>query len=206
MDDDIPNFEGTTVRDVSNELRDHTCTPTSDHKADHVFVTTRNQARRTRRTRSRDGPVSDEEALALKERDDPWAEIEVFDAVDIESAQEPWVAASGSQVLPPQDDLLAPLTLEEIAEEQRVDYFCQTVRANNRKLAIQRSLRTNKRFCSANTPTTPKELRWWSLGRSARVYCDSAMTRRSRDIWGRTACITRSEASITGHIWPQRWL
>ena len=129
VDDDIPTFDGTTVRDVSDELRDYTCTTECEHKTDHVFVTTRNQAGRKRRTRSRDGPVGDDEAPSLHERDDPWAEIENFDAVDIERTQEPGVAVSGSQVAPPQDDLPAPLTLDEIAEEQRVDYFFQTVLA-----------------------------------------------------------------------------
>ena len=73
--------------------------------------------------------MGDEEATALYERDDPWAEIEEFDATDIEHAQEPGVDASSSQVAPPQDDLPAPLTLEEIAQEQRVDDFCQPVLA-----------------------------------------------------------------------------
>ena len=34
-----------------------------------------------------------------------------------------------SPVAPPQDDLPAPLSIEEIAEEQRVDDFCQAVLA-----------------------------------------------------------------------------
>ncbi|CDF38002.1 unnamed protein product [Chondrus crispus] len=58
-----------------------------------------------------------------------WEKNEDFDAVDIERAEQPEVGAPASAVAPPQDDLLAPLTLEEIAEEQRVDDFCQTVLA-----------------------------------------------------------------------------
>ena len=129
VDDDIPTFDGTTVRDVSDELRDHACTAECDHKTDHVIFTTRNQAGRKRRTRSRGGPVVDEETPALHERDDPWAEIEEFDATDIKRAQEPGIDASSSLVAPPQDDLPAPLTLEQIAKEQCVDDFCQTVLA-----------------------------------------------------------------------------
>ena len=117
VDDDIPTFDGTTVRDVSNELCDHICTQRCDHEAYYVFVTTRNQAGGRTRTQARDGPVGDEEAPALQERGDLWAEIEEFDAVDIERAQWPGIDASGPQVSPPQDDLPAPLTLEEIAEE-----------------------------------------------------------------------------------------
>ena len=127
MDEDIPVFGGTTVPDVSSELRKHTSTTKYDHKADHVFVTTRNKARRKRRTYSREGPVADEEALALQERDELWTEIEEFDAVDIERAQEPGIDSLRSQVAPPQEDLPGPLNMEEIAEEQRVDDFCQTV-------------------------------------------------------------------------------
>ena len=129
VDDDMPTFDSTTVCDMSDELRDHACTAKCDHNTDHVFVTSRNQAGRKRRTRSPDGPVGDDEALALQERDDPWAEIEEFDAVDIERAQEPGVDASGSQVCPLQDYLPSALPLEEIAEEQRVDDFCHTVLA-----------------------------------------------------------------------------
>ena len=38
VDDDIPTFDAsTTVRDVSDELADHFCTASCDHKAVHVF-------------------------------------------------------------------------------------------------------------------------------------------------------------------------
>ena len=46
VDDDTPTFDGTTVGDVSEELRDHACNAECDHKTDYVFVTTRNQAGR----------------------------------------------------------------------------------------------------------------------------------------------------------------
>ena len=56
-------------------------------------------------------------------------ENDAFDAVDLERAEEPEVGAPASTVAPLQEDLLAPLTLEEITEEQRGDDFCQTVLA-----------------------------------------------------------------------------
>ena len=70
VDDDIPTFDaGTTVHDVSNELADHVCTASCDHKAVHVFVTTRNQAgsRRMSRARMHDEPRGDDEAPLLKD-------------------------------------------------------------------------------------------------------------------------------------------
>ena len=56
-----------------------------------------------------------------------WEEAEEFDATDIERVEETEVGASDPQVAPPQDDLPSPLKIEEIAEEQRVYEFCQTV-------------------------------------------------------------------------------
>ena len=44
--------------------------------------------------------------------------------MDLDYSQDFEADASGSQVSLPQDDLPAPLTIEEIAEEQRVDDFC----------------------------------------------------------------------------------
>ncbi|CDF34348.1 unnamed protein product [Chondrus crispus] len=52
-----------------------------------------------------------------------------FDAADIQRAKDPEAGALDSPVAPPQDDLPAPLTIEEIAAEQRVDDLCQTVLA-----------------------------------------------------------------------------
>ncbi|CDF40838.1 unnamed protein product [Chondrus crispus] len=132
VDDDIPTFDGgTTVRDVSNELADHACTASCDHPAVHVFVTTRNQAEaRTRsRARTRDEPRGDDEDPALQGPNSFWEENDEFDAADIQRAEDPEAGALDSPVAPPQDDLPAPLTIEEIAEEQRVDDFCQTVLA-----------------------------------------------------------------------------
>ena len=132
VDDEIPTYgTGTTVRDVSYELAGHVCTGRCDNQADHVFVTTRNRtkARRNSRARARDEPRGDDETPALEGPHDFWAEDEDFDAVDLDHAQDFEADASGSQVAPLQDDLPAPLTIEEIAEEQRVDDFCQTVLA-----------------------------------------------------------------------------
>ena len=69
VDDDIPTIDdGTTVRDVSNELADHICTASCDHQAVHVFLTTRTQAEsQTKlRVRTRDEPRGDEEDSALQ--------------------------------------------------------------------------------------------------------------------------------------------
>ena len=132
VDDDIPTFDaGTTVHDVSNELADHVCTASCDHKAVHVFVTTRNQtgSRRRSRARTRNEPRGDDEAPALEGTTSFWEENDEFDAVDIERAEATELDAPASPVAPQQDDLPAPLTIEEIAEEQRVDDFCQTVLA-----------------------------------------------------------------------------
>ena len=132
VDDDIPTFDGgTTVRDVSNELADHVCTASCDHQAVHVFVTTRNQAesRAKSRVRTRDETRGDDEAPALQGPNSFWEENDEFDAADIERAEGLEAGAPDSLVAPPQDDLPAPLTIEEIAVEQRVDDFCQTVLA-----------------------------------------------------------------------------
>ena len=132
VDDDIPTYDtGTTVRDVSDELADHLCTASWDDEADHIFVTTRNRKkiRRSSRDRARDKPRGDDEAPALEEPDDFWAENEEFDAVDLDHTRDFEADESGSQVAPPQDDLRAPLKIEEIAEEQRVDELCQTILA-----------------------------------------------------------------------------
>ena len=132
VDDDIPTFDaGTTVHDVSNELADHFCTGSCDHKAVHVFVTTRNQAgsRRGSRARAHDEPRGEDEAPALKGPTSFWEENDEFDAVYIERAEATELDVPASPVAPPQDDLPAPLTIEKIAEEQRVDDFCQTVLA-----------------------------------------------------------------------------
>ena len=58
-----------------------------------------------------------------------WEENDEFDATDLENAEGPEVGTPASTVAPPQDNLPAPLTIEDIAEEQRVDDFCQTVLA-----------------------------------------------------------------------------
>ena len=81
------------------------------------------------RTRARDEPRGDDEAPALEGPHMLWEETEEFDATDIERVEDTEVGASDPQVAPSQDDLPAPLTIEEIAEEQRVDDFCQTVLA-----------------------------------------------------------------------------
>ena len=47
----------------------------------------------------------------------------------MERAEDSEAGGPNSSVAPPQDDLPAPLTIEKIAEEQRVDDFCQTVLA-----------------------------------------------------------------------------
>ncbi|CDF39938.1 unnamed protein product [Chondrus crispus] len=120
VDDDIPTFDGgTTVRDVSNELADRVCTASCDHQAVHVFVTTRNQAgSRTRsRVQTRDEPRGDDEAPALQGPTSFWEKNDEFDAADIERAEDPEADAPDTPVAPPQDDLSAPLTIEEIAEE-----------------------------------------------------------------------------------------
>ena len=132
MDDDSPTYDtGKIVCGVSHELADHVCTARCDHKADHVFVTTRNltKARRSSRARARDESRGDVEIPALEGPDDFWAENEEFGAVDLDHAQDFESDASGSQVAPPQNDRPAPLTIQEIAEEQRVHDFCKTVLA-----------------------------------------------------------------------------
>ena len=94
-------------------------------------MTTRNQAesRATSRVRTRDEPRGDDEALALQGPTSFWEENDEFDAADIERAEGPEAGVLDSPVAPPQDDLPAPLTIEEIAEEQRLDDFCKTVLA-----------------------------------------------------------------------------
>ena len=130
VDDDISTFDaGTTVRDMPHELADHVCTALCDHRAVHVFVITRNHAgsHRRSRVRTRDEPRGDEEAPSLQGPTSCWEENYAFDAADIERAEDPKAGTSDAPVAPPQDDLPAPLSLEENAEEQRVDDFCQTV-------------------------------------------------------------------------------
>ena len=132
VDDDISTFDGgTNVRDVSNELADHVYTASCDHRSDHVFVTTRNQAesRARSRVRTRDEPRGDDEAPSLQGTTSFWEENDEFYTADIERAEGLEAGAPESPVSPSQDDLRAPLTIEEIAEEQRVDDFCQTVLA-----------------------------------------------------------------------------
>ena len=132
VDEDIPTFNAdTTVRDVSDDLVGHVCFAKCDHKTDQVLVTTRKQTetRRKTRTRTRDEPRGDDGAPALEGPHTLREETEEFDAADIERVEETEVGASDPQVAPPQDDLPAPLTIEEIAEEKRVDEFCQTVLA-----------------------------------------------------------------------------
>ena len=109
----------------------HVCTAGCDHEVEHVFATTRNQAssRRRSRARARDELSGDGEAPALQGPNSFWEENDEFDATDIECAASPEVGAPDSPVAPLQDDLPAPLTIEEIAEDQRVDEFCQTVLA-----------------------------------------------------------------------------
>ena len=130
VDDDIPTYDtGTTVHDVSDELADHVCTASCDHEADHFFVRTSSRSKYRRRlcAQARDEPRGEDEAPALEEPDLFWAENEAFDAVDHDRAQNLEANTSGPQVTPRQDDLSAPLTIEEIAEEQREDDFCRTV-------------------------------------------------------------------------------
>ena len=71
----------------------------------------------------------DDEAPALQGPNSFWEENDEFDAADIERTDGLEADAPDSPVAPPQDDLPAPLPIEEIAEEQRVDDFCQTVLA-----------------------------------------------------------------------------
>ena len=69
VDDDILTFDaGTTVREISHEFPDHVRTASCDHKADHVLVTTRNQARwrKKPRVQTHDGPRGDEEDPTLQ--------------------------------------------------------------------------------------------------------------------------------------------
>ena len=91
-DDDIPTFdEGTTVRDVSNDLADHDCTANCDHEVEHVFATTRGQAvpRRRSRVRTRDKPRGDEGAPALQGPTSFSEENDEFDAVELERDEDP---------------------------------------------------------------------------------------------------------------------
>ena len=130
MDEDIPTFDAdTTVRDISDELVDHVCFAKCDHKNVQVLVTTQRQTetRRRTRTRTRGEPKGNDEAPTLEESQTFWEETEEFDATDIERVEDTEAHASEAQVAPPQDDLPAPPTMEEIAEGQRVDDFCQTV-------------------------------------------------------------------------------
>ena len=132
VDGDIPTSDaGTTVRDASDELADHVCTASCNHTAVNVFIITTNQAGSPRRSRVRtpDERRGDDEAPALEVPSPSWEENEESDAVDLERTEDPELGAPASTVALPQDDLLAPLTLEEIAEEQRVDDFFQTVLA-----------------------------------------------------------------------------
>ena len=130
VDEDISTFdEGTTVRDASDELAYHVCTDSCDQKTVHVLVTTLDQAgsRKRSRVRTRDEPRGDDRAPALQRPTSLWEENDEFEAVDIERAEDPEDGAATSTVASPQDDFPAPLTIEEIAEDQRVDDFCQTV-------------------------------------------------------------------------------
>ena len=132
MDDDILNFDaGTTVRDVSNELVDHVCSAKYENRTFQVLVTTRKQNETCKRTstRARDEARGDDETPALEGPYTLWEDTEKFDATDIERVEYTEADASDFQVAPRQEDLPAPLTTEEIAEEQRVDDFCQTVLA-----------------------------------------------------------------------------
>ena len=132
VDDDISTFDASpTVRDMSDDLMDHVCTTSCDHKAVNVFVTTRKQSRSKRRShvRTRDELRGDDEAPALGGPNSFWEEKEEFAAVDLEHGDDRGVDALTSTVAPPQDHLPASLTIEEIAEEQRVDKLCQTVLA-----------------------------------------------------------------------------
>ena len=72
VDDDIITFDvRTTVRGVSEEQADYTCTAECDHRAVQVLVTTRKQTETRRRTgaRVRDEPRGDEEASAPEKTD-----------------------------------------------------------------------------------------------------------------------------------------
>ena len=126
MDEDIPTFDaGTTVRDVSNKPADHVCTASCHQKTARVFATTRKQtrSRRKSRVRTREEPRGDDMAPAIHRPNSFWEENDEFEAVDIERTQDQEVCAPDSQVAPRQDDLPEPFTIEEIAEEQRVDDF-----------------------------------------------------------------------------------
>ena len=106
VDDEIPTFDaGKTVRDVSDELADHVCIPKCNHKAIHVFITTRNQTVRQKksRARARDGPSGDDDAPALEGPTSFWDENDEFDAADIERAGDHEVGAPNSPVAPLQD-------------------------------------------------------------------------------------------------------
>ena len=108
VDDDLPTFDaGPTVHYVSNELADHVCSASCDHKAVHVFVTRRNQAgsRRRSRAQTRDEPRGDDEAPALEGTTSFWEENDELDAVDIERAEATDLGALASPISPPQDDL-----------------------------------------------------------------------------------------------------
>ena len=128
-DDEIPTFDtGTTVQDASNELADHACAVSCDHEFGHIFATTQLQASARRRScaRTRDELRGNEEAPAPQEPMSFSEENDEFDAAELERAEEPEVSTPASTVGPPQEDIPAPLTIEEIAEEQRVDDFSQT--------------------------------------------------------------------------------
>ena len=110
---------------------DHVCTAKREYRTVQVLVTTRRrtEARRKTRTRARDEPKDEDETPALERPHRLWEGTEEFDAPDIERVEDAEGNGSDAQVASPQDDLRAPLTIEEIAEEQRVEDFCQTVLA-----------------------------------------------------------------------------
>ena len=102
-----------------------------------------------------DEPKGDDEAPALEEPDGLWAEDGEFDTIGLDHAEESEVDTSGSQIAPPQDDLPAPLTIEEIAEEQRVDDFCQTVLARQSEFWDSASFEDRQRVRKRRHPSDP---------------------------------------------------
>ena len=123
IDDDVPTFDGdasllTTIQDVSNELSDHRCTPKCDHDMETVVVTTRTGAISTK-----EAPGEATEPVIWLHEDDEYDEL---DDVDL-GVFGPYDDQESLSRNHPNDKLPTLLSIEEVAEEQRADDFCQTI-------------------------------------------------------------------------------
>lgn len=113
VDDQNTTFDAkTTVRDVSNELGGHVCTVSCNHDFEHVVVPTSIQAERQKKSRAqaRAEPGGENEAPALDGTF--WDEKDEFDAAEVERTQDSEFGVPNTEIVPPQNDLPAPPTIE----------------------------------------------------------------------------------------------